>query len=141
MDTSGPSAPSTIPPSARIAVSAAAAHDSPATVGHRAGRTFTGTSRATYIRWCLTVPLSRDICPGRPGIYKPWPGARPSGRGDGAEQEADQLGRVRPGAAGESGPSFVRGDHGVHHGAAHERVEQQGNRGVRRDLAAVDAAA
>src|ERR1700760_1127993 len=122
MDTSGPSTASTIPPNVRIAVSAAAAHDSPATVGHRAGRTFTGTSTATYLRWCLTVPLSRDICPGRPGIYKPRPGAGPSGRGNGAEQEADQLGRVRPGAAGQIGPAVIRGDHGVHHGPADEGV-------------------
>src|SRR5437588_11571708 len=69
MDTSGPSAASTIPPSASTAVRAAAAQDGPATVGHRAGLTFTATSRPTYIRWCLTVPLAWDICPGRPGIY------------------------------------------------------------------------
>src|SRR5580692_818761 len=114
MDTSGPSAASTIPPSASTAVRAAAAQDSPATVGHRAGLTFTATSRPTYIRWCLTVPLSRDICPGRPGIYGALEGsggsrararaARPSGGSDGAEQEADQLGGVRPGAAGQIGP-------------------------------------
>src|SRR5690348_5558030 len=127
MDTSRPSAASTAPPNARTAVRAAAAQDSPATVGHRAGLTFTGTSRPTYIRWCLTVPLSRDICPGPPGIYGVLRGARgvvppkggpggppggggsraqaraagPSGRGDGAEQEADQLGGVGPGAAGQ----------------------------------------
>src|SRR5690349_24269531 len=109
MDTSGPSTASTIPLNVRIAVSAAAAHDSPATVGHRAGRTFTGTSTATYLRWCLTVPLSRDICPGRPGIYKPRPGAGRSGRANGAEQKADQLGRVRSGTAGQIGPAVVRG--------------------------------
>src|SRR5438552_18687595 len=103
MDTSGPSTASTIPPNARITVSAAAAHDSPATVGHRAGRTFTGTSTATYLRWCLTVPLSRDICPGRPGIYRPWPGGsggRPSQGGSGGtgppEEEEQQS--AGPGA-------------------------------------------
>src|SRR5712675_3183412 len=130
MATSGPSTPSTAPPRTRTAARAAAAQDSPATVGHRAGLTFTGTSRPTYIRWCLTVPLSRDICPGRPGIYLPRPGPRdrqaagPSGRGDGAEQEADQLGGVGPGAAGQIGPAVLRGDHGVHHGPADERVQQ-----------------
>src|SRR6266581_8749285 len=118
MDTSGPSAASTAPPSARTAVRAAAAQDSPATVGHRAGLTFTGTSRPTYLRWCLTVPLSRDICPGRPGINTPGPGAGPSGRGNGPEQEADQLGRVGPAAAGQIGPAVVGRDHGVHHGPA-----------------------
>src|SRR5690348_5507848 len=122
MDTSGPSAASTIPPSASTAVRAAAAQDSPATVGHRAGLTFTATSKPTYIRWCLTVPLSRDICPGRAGINTPRPrAARPSGGSDGAEQEADQLGGVRSGAAGQIGPAVVRGDHGVHHGPAHKR--------------------
>src|SRR5690242_21168276 len=128
---------STAPLSARIVVTAAAAQDSAATVGHRAGLTSTGTSRPTYLRWCLTVPLSRDICPGRPGIYKPRPGAGPSGRGNGAEQEADQLGRVRPGAAGQIGPAVIRGDHGVHHGPADEGVQQQRDRGVRRELATV----
>src|SRR5439155_26157573 len=110
MDTSGPSAASTIPPSASTAVRAAAAQDSPATVGHRPGLTFTATSKPTYIRWCLTVPLSRDICPGRAGIYGALGGrppgdsraqaraARPSGGSDGAGPEADSVGGVRPGA-------------------------------------------
>src|SRR6185312_392730 len=86
-DTSRPIAASTAVANVNIAVTTAAAQDSPATVGHRAGRTFTGTSRATYLRWCLTVPLSRDICPGRPGIYMPRPGGsggsgfRPPGDG------------------------------------------------------------
>src|SRR5580704_4403112 len=128
MDTSGPSAASTIPPSASTAVRAAAAQDSPATVGHRAGLTFTATSRPKYIRWCLTVPLSRDICPGRPGIYGALCGsggsrarvAGPSGESDGAEQEADQLGGLRPAAAGQIGPAVVRSDHRVHHGPADE---------------------
>src|SRR5689334_21550557 len=141
MDTSRPMAASTAVANVNTAAIRTAAHDSPATVGHRAGRTFTGTSTATYLRWCLTVPLSRDIYPGRPGIYKPRPGAGRSGRANGAEQKADQLGRVRSGTAGQIGPAVVRGDHGVHHGPADEGVKQQRDRGVRRELAAVDAAA
>jgi hypothetical protein len=50
------------------------------------------------------------------------------------------LGGVGAGVAGQVGPPVGRGNQRVHHGPADERVQQQRDRGVARDLAAADAA-
>src|SRR5215470_7030453 len=71
MDTSRPSAARAAPLRVRIAVRAAATQARPAGVSHRAGLTTTGRSRPTYIRWCFSVPVSRDRCPGLSGINRP----------------------------------------------------------------------
>src|SRR2546423_10354012 len=122
MDTSGPSTASTAPLSVRTIATAAAAHARPTADSRRAGFAVTGRSRSTYIRWCLLVPLSRDTRPGssgiRPGRARDEPGRRPgtgrSRRGDGPQQEADQLVGVGPGVAGQVGPAGVGGDARVH---------------------------